>query len=329
MLGSGALVVLAEGTDLLAAATNVLRFFRDESCGKCVPCRVGSTKAHRILSDLLESRWRPRRRGRADRPPGGDDAAHLDLRPGPGGPGPGDECGAAERPGEWPRRLTSAVTRAGSSSPPGRSPRHWPGSGRPGAPRTETIPLAEALHRVPAAPVTAPHPLPGFARSTVDGYAVRAADTYGVVRGPARLPGRGRRGADGHRAGGHGRPGHSGGHARPAGCCRPAPTRWSWSSTPQEAMPGTIEVIRPVAPGEGVVRADEDAAAGAALVPAGRPLRAQDLGMLAAAGVTRVARACPAAGDGVLHRRRGGAAGHANAAPGAGPRRHGDRRSPR
>jgi NADH:ubiquinone oxidoreductase subunit F (NADH-binding)/NADH:ubiquinone oxidoreductase subunit E len=53
MLGSGALVVLAEGTDLLAAATNVLRFFRDESCGKCVPCRVGSTKAHQILADHL------------------------------------------------------------------------------------------------------------------------------------------------------------------------------------------------------------------------------------------------------------------------------------
>src|SRR5215471_12619781 len=48
------------------------------------------------------------------------------------------------------------------------------------------IPLSEALHRVPAAPVTAPHPLPGFARSTVDGYAVRAADTYGVSDG---LPG--------------------------------------------------------------------------------------------------------------------------------------------
>jgi formate dehydrogenase beta subunit len=53
MLGSGALVVMAEGTDLLAAATNVLRFFRDESCGKCVPCRVGSSKAHRVLTGLL------------------------------------------------------------------------------------------------------------------------------------------------------------------------------------------------------------------------------------------------------------------------------------
>jgi formate dehydrogenase beta subunit len=53
MLGSGAMVVMAEGTDLLAAATNVLRFFRDESCGKCVPCRAGSSKAHRMLTDLL------------------------------------------------------------------------------------------------------------------------------------------------------------------------------------------------------------------------------------------------------------------------------------
>src|SRR5580692_11219245 len=50
----------------------------------------------------------------------------------------------------------------------------------------EPVPLDRALHRVPAAPVTAPHALPGFARSTVDGYAVRAADTYGVSDG---LPG--------------------------------------------------------------------------------------------------------------------------------------------
>ncbi len=55
MLGSGALVAIAKGTDLLAAATNVLRFFRNESCGKCVPCRVGSMKAHAMLSDMIES----------------------------------------------------------------------------------------------------------------------------------------------------------------------------------------------------------------------------------------------------------------------------------
>ena len=38
----------------------------------------------------------------------------------------------------------------------------------------------------------------------------------------------------------------------------------------QQVMPGTIEVVRPVAQGEGVVRADEDAAEGTELVPAGR-----------------------------------------------------------
>jgi formate dehydrogenase beta subunit len=54
MLGSGALTVVAEGTNLLAAGTNVLRFFRNESCGKCVPCRVGSNKALTLLTDLLE-----------------------------------------------------------------------------------------------------------------------------------------------------------------------------------------------------------------------------------------------------------------------------------
>jgi NADH:ubiquinone oxidoreductase subunit F (NADH-binding) len=53
MLGSGAVTVVAEGTDLLAAGTNVLRFFRNESCGKCVPCRVGSHKAHEMLTQAL------------------------------------------------------------------------------------------------------------------------------------------------------------------------------------------------------------------------------------------------------------------------------------
>ena len=54
--------------------------------------------------------------------------------------------------------------------------------------RTETVLLDLALRRVPGEPVTTLHPLPGFPRSTVDGYAVRAADTYGVsvARSPSR-----------------------------------------------------------------------------------------------------------------------------------------------
>lgn len=49
MMGSGALVVCGEGTCMLDMALNSTRFFRNESCGKCVPCRVGSQK----LVDLL------------------------------------------------------------------------------------------------------------------------------------------------------------------------------------------------------------------------------------------------------------------------------------
>jgi NADH:ubiquinone oxidoreductase subunit F (NADH-binding)/NADH:ubiquinone oxidoreductase subunit E len=50
MLGSGALIVLAEGRDLYAVAENVTRFFARESCGKCVPCRMGTEKAVQFLA---------------------------------------------------------------------------------------------------------------------------------------------------------------------------------------------------------------------------------------------------------------------------------------
>ncbi|MFQ5698053.1 MAG: NAD(P)H-dependent oxidoreductase subunit E [Myxococcota bacterium] len=48
-LGSGAVLVVAEGTDLMDLAVNLTAFFRNESCGKCVPCRIGTEKAVRIL----------------------------------------------------------------------------------------------------------------------------------------------------------------------------------------------------------------------------------------------------------------------------------------
>jgi molybdopterin molybdotransferase len=54
--------------------------------------------------------------------------------------------------------------------------------------RSEKVATANALNRVLAAPVRAPHPLPPFSRSTVDGYAVRARDTFGASHGlPAYL----------------------------------------------------------------------------------------------------------------------------------------------
>ena len=59
MLGSGALIVVGAGRDLLALATNALRFFRNESCGKCVPCRLGTDKAVTLLDEALAGRPAP------------------------------------------------------------------------------------------------------------------------------------------------------------------------------------------------------------------------------------------------------------------------------
>ena len=48
-VGSGAVVVLSDRDDLAEAARNLVGFFRDESCGQCTPCRVGTAKAARLL----------------------------------------------------------------------------------------------------------------------------------------------------------------------------------------------------------------------------------------------------------------------------------------
>jgi len=49
-LGHGGLVALPAGTDFRALARDWLAFMADESCGKCVPCRVGSRRAHELAS---------------------------------------------------------------------------------------------------------------------------------------------------------------------------------------------------------------------------------------------------------------------------------------
>ena len=49
--GSGAVVVLAEGDDIGAAALNLMRFFAYESCGQCTPCRVGTEKAALLMAE--------------------------------------------------------------------------------------------------------------------------------------------------------------------------------------------------------------------------------------------------------------------------------------
>lgn len=53
MIGGG-MVVYAEGTDMLDQALNASSFFRNESCGKCVPCRVGSQKLVELADGLMK-----------------------------------------------------------------------------------------------------------------------------------------------------------------------------------------------------------------------------------------------------------------------------------
>ncbi|MBF2759993.1 MAG: NAD(P)H-dependent oxidoreductase subunit E [Ectothiorhodospiraceae bacterium AqS1] len=49
LVGSHAVVVLSDRDDMKAVALNLMRFFEDESCGQCTPCRVGTAKAVRLM----------------------------------------------------------------------------------------------------------------------------------------------------------------------------------------------------------------------------------------------------------------------------------------
>ena len=59
MLGSGAIVICAEGRCMLDMALNAVKFFRNESCGKCVPCRMGTQKMADILIGWTHGKGKP------------------------------------------------------------------------------------------------------------------------------------------------------------------------------------------------------------------------------------------------------------------------------
>ncbi len=151
----------------------------------------------------------------------------------------------------------------------------------------ETVSLGNAYGRVPEIEIVARDPLPGFDRSSVDGYAVRAADTYGAsesIPGYLRVVGAVRMGASASDIVGSGTA-----VAIPTGgMLPPGSDAVVMVEHTSEATADSIEVVRPVAPGENVIRLDEDVTAGAALASHGRPLRAQDVALLAAAGVVEV-----------------------------------------
>jgi molybdopterin molybdotransferase len=157
----------------------------------------------------------------------------------------------------------------------------------PASAETERIAAADALGRVLSEAVTADAPVPAFARSTMDGYAVRAQDTYGASQTlPAYLSvaGEAPMGSAPSFAIGAGQAAlvHTGGML-PAGADAVV-----MLEVTQAARPGEIEVLRSAAPGENVLQVGDDIAAGAPMLHAGHWLRPQDIGGLAALGVMEI-----------------------------------------
>jgi molybdopterin molybdotransferase len=158
-------------------------------------------------------------------------------------------------------------------------------------PAMEVVDVRQSLGRVLAAPVCAPHALPAFSRSTVDGFAVIAADTYGASDSlPAylRLAGEVPMGKP---AGLALTPGeaaliHTGGML-PAAANAVVMIEYT-----QAVRSGEIEILRPVAPGENVLQKGEDVAEGEEVLRSGVRVRPAELGGLMALGIksVRVAR---------------------------------------
>ena len=86
-LGSGVVLAIDDRMDLGRLLMVIAAFMRNESCGQCVPCRVGTVRQQEALARLLSGRTRGTRAGRAraDRRDRRGDARRLDLRPGADG----------------------------------------------------------------------------------------------------------------------------------------------------------------------------------------------------------------------------------------------------
>lgn len=158
--------------------------------------------------------------------------------------------------------------------------------------RTEPIATAAALDRVLAETVLSPQDLPDFERSTVDGYAVNAADTYGATPTlPAFLTVAGEvpMGQASTLVLGIGEAAlvHTGGMI-PQGA-----NAVVMVENTQRVDAQSIEVMKPVAEGENVIQVGEDVRRGQTVLAPGRQLRPQDLGGLLALGITEIRVAVP------------------------------------
>ena len=152
---------------------------------------------------------------------------------------------------------------------------------------TETVFTHQAMGRVTAAALLAPEHLPALPRSTMDGYAVRASDTFGASESlPAYLEVVGEvpmgQAPNVTLAAGQATVAYTGGLlAHGADAVVMVENTQAIDAT-------AIEVLHAVAPGENVVQVGEDVRIGETIVPAGVLLRPQDIGGLMALGLTQV-----------------------------------------
>jgi len=158
----------------------------------------------------------------------------------------------------------------------------------------ETLATAEAVGRATARPVPAPHALPSFRRSTMDGYAVRAADTYGASESlPAFLTVVGEvpmgEAARVELDTGEAALVHTGGMIPESADAVVQVELTQKMDAAATAFPHEIEVFRGMAVGQNVLQVGEDVRKGAEILPAGHLLRPQDLGGLLALGIVEVA----------------------------------------
>lgn len=158
--------------------------------------------------------------------------------------------------------------------------------------RAERIATSAALDRVTAHAHFASHDLPAFPRSAVDGFAVRARDTYGASEALPALLAQGREVPMGTAPAGAVATGeavlvHTGGFV-PPGADAVVMVEYTHGVDGQ-----SLEIARPVAVGDNVIQVGEDIRAGEPLLPAGHRLRPQDIGALQGAGITEVEVAVP------------------------------------
>ena len=152
---------------------------------------------------------------------------------------------------------------------------------------TESIPIRSSLGRVLAVDIESGEDIPGFHRSTVDGYALAARDTYGASESlPALLTLAGEVGM-----------GEVPQFSLTRGECALIPTGGMLPEGAdavvmveysQKLERGVVEVTRPVSPLENVIQPDDDVKKGQVILKKGTLLRPQDLGILAGLGVSQV-----------------------------------------